>query len=450
MLKYVYYTPKSGKTLARQPRMTRKLSPTQAHVIVKDYVKIQSWDHRTFAMVKDLLIARNISRNVPSKLLKRFHMLREEFHVGEEIDYAVNVFLERSQLRKHRAIPQNAAYEQYVKKYPRWWHQTYISHCRDKKKEPTLKAWKFYYYKDAMKLKTWSAKTGSMIKKSKQSSCKMVAKEWYNKLYENYDLVVHIDGKSMEDQINIRKNAKLKSRIKWLSLAVEAKSGVIVWIRMEKSHNKTNAGTIFRQVIEQIEHVWWARKKICFITDAWSEYVNNWDMRGIDITDTDTSKLAHELRLKGHWWRITRRPEDNSFVENKNDYIERACLDNPDIQQMDVYEFMCHVEKFLQRQNRYLPWSQNSFRWKGRTPQENIAQRLWKKEAEDWLDSIHVQQIEMLHRLSYEYRHETILSMISLFVNHVKPMKRRSKNTISYDLAIMHPKSLDSSIFVLT
>lgn len=78
-------------------------------------------------------------------------------------------------------------------------------------------------------------------------------------------------------------------------------------------------------------------------------------MRGIDITDTDTSKLAKELREKGHGWRITRKPEDNSFVENKNDYIERACLDNPDIQQMDVYGFMCHLEGFLQRQNRYLP-----------------------------------------------------------------------------------------------
>jgi hypothetical protein len=36
--------------------------------------------------------------------------------------------------------------------------------------------------------------------------------------------VVHIDGKSMEDQIMIRKNPKLKYEAKWLTLAVEAKS----------------------------------------------------------------------------------------------------------------------------------------------------------------------------------------------------------------------------------
>lgn len=56
----------------------------------------------------------------------------------------------------------------------------------------------------------------------------MVAKEWYEKLYASYDLVIHVDGKSMEDQINIRKNPKLKQQVKWLTLGVEAKSGVIV------------------------------------------------------------------------------------------------------------------------------------------------------------------------------------------------------------------------------
>jgi len=40
-----YYTAKSGKTLARQKRMTKKLSPTEAHVIVRDYVKIKEGTH---------------------------------------------------------------------------------------------------------------------------------------------------------------------------------------------------------------------------------------------------------------------------------------------------------------------------------------------------------------------------------------------------------------------
>jgi len=44
-MKKHYYTPKSGKVLARQKRMTKKLSPTEAHVIIKDYVKIQASRH---------------------------------------------------------------------------------------------------------------------------------------------------------------------------------------------------------------------------------------------------------------------------------------------------------------------------------------------------------------------------------------------------------------------
>jgi hypothetical protein len=70
-----YYSKKSGSTLIRQNRMTNKLSPPQAYEIVKDYLKIQAQNHSTFNTVKDLLDARKISRNVPSKLLKKFHIL---------------------------------------------------------------------------------------------------------------------------------------------------------------------------------------------------------------------------------------------------------------------------------------------------------------------------------------------------------------------------------------
>ncbi len=79
MNKY-YYTPKSGKTLVRQKRMTKKLSPTEAHVIVKDYVKIKQGKHRAFSTVQELLDVRKISRNVPSKQLRKFENLREELH----------------------------------------------------------------------------------------------------------------------------------------------------------------------------------------------------------------------------------------------------------------------------------------------------------------------------------------------------------------------------------
>jgi len=66
-----------------------------------------------------LLDARNISRNLPSKLFLRFNELREEFHAGKEIDYSTNIFLERSQLRKHRKLPEEKAYADFVKQFPR-------------------------------------------------------------------------------------------------------------------------------------------------------------------------------------------------------------------------------------------------------------------------------------------------------------------------------------------
>lgn len=68
----------------------------------------------------------------------------------------------------------------------------------------------------------------------------------------------------------------------------------------------------------------------------------------------DTSKIATYLREKGHGWRITRRPQDNGYVENKNDYIERACLDDERIVCMDKALFMEHVDEFVQRNNVYL------------------------------------------------------------------------------------------------
>ena len=118
MQKY-YYSPKSGKTLARQIRMTKKLSPTEAHLIVKDYVKIKEGKHKYFGTVNALTAERNISRNVPSKLLTKFHRQWKELHPKETIDYKVNIFLERSHLRKYRKLPLDPEYEQFVKQYAR-------------------------------------------------------------------------------------------------------------------------------------------------------------------------------------------------------------------------------------------------------------------------------------------------------------------------------------------
>ncbi len=96
LMKKYYYKFKSGKTLIRQKRMTKKLSPTEAHLIVKDYIKIQAGRHKVFRTVKELLKARWISRNVPSKLVTKFKLLWWELYTTEKIDYRKNIFLERS------------------------------------------------------------------------------------------------------------------------------------------------------------------------------------------------------------------------------------------------------------------------------------------------------------------------------------------------------------------
>jgi hypothetical protein len=72
-----------------------------------------------FKYVDDLLKERKISRNVPSKYLKKFEILWKELRPDEEVDYNVNIFLERSYLRKHRSLPEDIEYENHVKKYPR-------------------------------------------------------------------------------------------------------------------------------------------------------------------------------------------------------------------------------------------------------------------------------------------------------------------------------------------
>lgn len=88
-------------------------------MIVKDYVKIKKNNHKYFKEVKDLIKERKVSRNVPSKLLRKFHILWKELHPEEKVNYNVNVFLERSKLRKHRSLPEDPEYELFVKQYSR-------------------------------------------------------------------------------------------------------------------------------------------------------------------------------------------------------------------------------------------------------------------------------------------------------------------------------------------
>lgn len=441
-----YYVPKSGKTLARQNRMTKKLWATEAHLIVKDYVKIKKGKHKYFKQVKDLLKERKISRNVPSKLHTKFHKLWKELHPKEEVNYNVNVFLERSKLRKHRSLPEDPEYEWFVKQYSRWGYQTYRAECELKWEEPGLKKGMYYYYKPGMK-----EKTKSVAPAKKNQKWKETAKERYEKLYQEYDFVIHLDGKSMEDQERVWKNGFIRNEAKRLSLAVEAKSWIIVGIWIEKSHCKSNAFKIIKEICEHIKSVFWWTKRICFITDAWSEYLTNTDLRGLEITDKEVSNITKYLtadKKVKHGRRITRRPEDNSFVENKNDYIERACLDSYEVEDCDQYQFACLLDKFLQRNNYYLRWVKKCFRGENVTPEENIVSRFWEVLGKIWVRGLHVKYIEKLYGLPDRYKKFTVPDLLKKVKFNLQPQLRRSKNSVFYDENGVHPKSLDSSTFV--
>ncbi len=298
----------------------------------------------------------------------------------------------------------------------------------------------FYYYKPWMK-----EKTNSKEPTKKVSKRRMTAKEWYYKLYDKYDLVINIDGKSMEDQENIWKNWYLRKEAKRLTLGVEAKSGIIVGIWIEKSHNKSNAWKIIKEIYENVKTSFGEDKNICFITDAGSEYLNNKDLRWLEITNLEITKMTEFLVERWHWRRITRRPEDNSFVENKNDYIERTCLDNYEIQRCDKLWFACLLDMFIDRNNSYLKWSKKSFRWKWITPEENIVKRFWKISANKWISWLHGKYIEKIYWLITRYKNLTTWEILKKIKFNTKPMLRRTKNAIFYDEKIMHPKSLDSS-----
>ena len=438
-----YYTKKSGKTLSRQNRMTKKLWPTESHLIVKDYLKIKAWKHKYFKEVKALASTRKVSRNVPSKLFIKFQKLWKELHPKTKINYKVNVFLERSKLRKHRELPTDPEYEQFVKQYARWWYQSYCAACEQRWEDIALKKGMYYYYKPGMK-----QKTKSVAPNKKRTKPKITAKEWYEVLYLEYDFVIHLDGKSMEDQERVWKNWFIRDDAKWLSLGVEAKSWTIVGIWIEKSHCKSNAYLIIKEICEHIESSFYGKKKICFITDAWSEYLINKDLRWLEITSKELSKIADYLRWKWHGRRITRRPEDNSFVENKNDYIERACLDSYEIEDCDQHQFACLLDCFLDRNNSFLRGVKKSFRGEGVTPEENIISRFSEFEWKIRIRWLHTKYIEKLYGLPTRYKKYSVPQLRKKIRFNVKLQLRQSKYSIFYDENGVHPKSIDSSFLL--
>jgi hypothetical protein len=234
---------------------------------------------------------------------------------------------------------------------------------------------------------------------------------------------------------------------KRMSMAVEVKAWCVLWVRLEKSHNKSNALLILKEICSQIELYFWCWKKILFITDAGSEYLNDRNLRWIEVTDLDTSKLVEFLKWKWHSLRITRKPQDNWFIENKNDYIERACLDDKRIQYMNTIQFIEHVDEFIQRNNLFLQWSKKSFRWKSITPVQNLQSRFWDLSALQYTVWLHCYPIELIYSLPRAFERIPlckILQTIRPFLMTYR-LNKNKKIDIHPLVHTLHTKSLDSS-----
>ena len=436
-----HFTKLSWASLRSRKRMTRKLDAHARHAIVKNYCAILQWKS-SFWSVSELIDKFKIHRNLPRKLLDRFMTLRKELYPDKEIDYTINVFLKRDKLCKHRSLPISEQYKNFVKHKPRAGYQTYIAECAYNWEVPELKEWMYHYYKQATKTAMNTRKpykTPTLYKR-------MSAKERYENQYETYDFIIQLDWKSLEDQEYVWKNSVLKMAYKRISMAVEVKSWIVLWVRCEKSHNKSNSLIIIKEICGFIEKVFWKWKRILFITDAGSEYLNDKKLRWIEVTDLDTSKLVDFLRWAWHSLRITRKPQDNWFIENKNDYIERSCLDDSRIETMSKKDFLEHLDGFLQRNNIFLPWCKKSFRWYWITPLENIQKRFWIMEWVQRVAWLHCSPIETMYWLPREYEQKSLFELIYIArpLLHTYWLKKTNLRFEPF-LYTLHTKSLDSS-----
>ena len=155
---------------------------------------------------------------------------------------------------------------------------------------------------------------------------------------------------------------RLRNSCKWVSQAVELQSRLVFDLAVEKSHNKTNAMMLMKEMVTMIKDIFGLHMRILFISYVWSEYLNNKKLRGLMVSELDTSKLCEFLRKEWCELLITRFKQDNGYVENKNKYIEIACLDNQDIASMNCGEFLECLQTYQDLNNHYLEAS-NKYLW---------------------------------------------------------------------------------------
>jgi len=180
----------------------------------------------------------------------------------------------------------------FVGKYTRAWYETYKAHMKQHRfnayiiPESTFKYWEPVILQELWK--PYKKRSYTNKKEARKS------KQFFDKLYKQYNFIINVDGKSLEDIPTVQKNMRLRMSCKWVSQAIEIQSWLVFDLAVEKSHNKTNAKMLMREMVTTIRDIFGSQCRILFISDAWSEYLNNKKLHM--VSELDTSKLCEFLR----------------------------------------------------------------------------------------------------------------------------------------------------------
>ncbi len=394
-----------------------KLPPHKRFTVLTLYLQFLDWN-KSFNSVKHLAQHFHINPKRPAKIKKDFEWLWKQLYPWQPINYKINIFQERFDITIHSksslSSKQIEVLTNFITTYNRAWWDTYSAKLSQQNLSHLIVSRStFNYYKPII-----CSKFGINYKKKAYRTKKDASKSknFFNKLYKKFDLIFNLDWKSLEDIVSIQNNPALALHFKWISQVAEVQSGAVIKLATEKSHNKTNAFFIMKEIIETCKTILGDDIRILFLTDAWSEYLNNKKLRGLFISELDSSQIAAYLKSENADLLITRFKQDNWYIENKNKYIELACLDNQNISNMDRVSFIEELQVYMDLNNNYLKWSNKYvYRWFWVTPKDNLVSRFGAQKTDRLLANLSVNHIESKHKLSGEYNSATIFSLTQSF-----------------------------------
>lgn len=343
----------------KQSTFTRKIAPLTKFYILRHYLAIKNNSSKSFSSVNQLAVKYRIHRNTPCKIYNLFIALRYLFYPNCSPDFSLNIFQKAHSFSSHYfdLNRKNIDYlKKFLKRFPRAGYHTYLAYFKKEINDNSqlLSKSSFIYYKPLI-LKYLGKTFKPKSYRNKKEASK--AKDFFDDFYKKFDFIINLDGKCLQDIYTIQKNPSLSTAFKRISQPVEIKSGCILGLFLEKSHNKSNSFFIIQKITNLLKSIFGEHIKILFLTDAGSEYINDKSLRGLLVSELDSSQIACFLRKNYSDLLITRKKQDNGFIENKNKYIETACLDNSEIIETSKTEFIEKLQDYIDINNYYLEGS---------------------------------------------------------------------------------------------